>query len=205
MLSEAVERITSLSIDQYVDQHFYQPLGLGKTCYNPSYVHPLENIVPSEHDKYFRHQKLQGYVHDMGAAMMGGVCGHAGLFSNAEELAILMQMLLNGGSYGGKQYLKPETVARFTRRYPGSSRRAIGFDSKELNEKKYLNMAEEASDATFGHMGFTGACAWADPEHNLVYIFLSNRTFPSMDNRKFIRNNYRPRVQAAIYNSIAGG
>lgn len=202
LMAEVVQRLSGMSIDEYADLHFYGPLGLRNTCYNPSYCHAPEDIIPSEKDEYFRNQILRGYVHDMGAAMMGGVSGHAGLFSNAGELAVIMQMLLNGGEYGGKRILNAETVYTFTRPFVRSSRRAIGFDGKQRDPNKSLNMAAEASDFTFGHMGFTGACAWADPKDNIVYIFLSNRTFPSMENKKFIYNNYRSRVQQVIYQSM---
>ena len=134
--------------------------------------------------------------------MLGGVCGHAGLFSNAEDLAVLMQMLLNGGHYAGKQFLRPETIQKFTRRYYKSSRRGLGFDMKELDEKKVLNIAEEASDQAFGHLGFTGISVFADPKHDLIFIFLSNRTYPTMKNSIFSKNNYRPRVQSVFYNAI---
>jgi CubicO group peptidase (beta-lactamase class C family) len=201
-MAEVVKRISGMTIDEYADLHFYGPLGLRNTCFNPSYCHAPEEIVPSENDEYYRNQILKGYVHDMGAAMLGGVSGHAGLFTNARELAVVMQMLLNGGDYGGKRILSSETVYVFTKGFVRSSRRAIGFDGKEKDPTKSLNMASEASDLTFGHMGFTGACAWVDPKDDLVYIFLSNRTFPSMDNKKFIYNNYRPRVQQVIYQSM---
>jgi len=138
----------------------------------------------------------------MGAAMLGGVSGHAGLFSNAGELAIIFQMMLNGGSYGGVQYLEPETIKLFTTRYPESTRRGIGWDMKELNPNKSENMSKLASESTFGHLGFTGVAAFADPEEDLIFIFVSNRTYPSMNNWKFSKNNYRPRVQTQIYKSI---
>jgi len=202
LMAEVVHRLSGMSIDEYADLHFYGPLELRNTCYNPSFCHAPGDIVPSEDDDYFRNQILLGHVHDMGAAMLGGVSGHAGLFSTSRDLAVIMQMLLNHGEYGGKRLLSPETVYTFTKPFVRSSRRAIGFDGKEKDPNKTLNMAAEASELTFGHMGFTGACAWADPKEDLVYIFLSNRTFPSMDNKKFIYNNYRPRVQQIIYQSL---
>jgi CubicO group peptidase (beta-lactamase class C family) len=202
LMAEVVQRLSGMSIDEFADLHFYGPLGLSNTCFNPSFCHAPDEIVPSENDEYFRNQILKGHVHDMGAAMLGGVSGHAGLFSNARELAVIMQMLLNDGEYGGIRILKAETVHTFTKPFVRSTRRAIGFDGKEKDPNRTLNMAAEASEFTFGHMGFTGACAWADPKNDIVYIFLSNRTFPSMDNKKFIYNNYRPRVQQVIYQSM---
>ncbi|MBK9581505.1 MAG: serine hydrolase [Saprospiraceae bacterium] len=147
---------------------------------------------------------LRGYVHDMGAAMLGGVGGHAGLFSNAKEMAILMQMLLNKGAYGGTQYIKPETVKIFTTRHIKSSRRGLGFDMKELDPKKTKSTSELAPASTFGHTGFTGTAVWADPENNIVYIFCTNRTYPSRNNQTFNNRDYRAKVQALIYEAMKG-
>jgi len=138
----------------------------------------------------------------MGAAMLGGVSGHAGLFSNSMDLAILMQMLLNNGYYGGRQYLQPRTIDYFTKRHWRSSRRGIGFDMKELNPDKSQNMSEYASRSTFGHLGFTGTAVFGDPDHNIVYVFLSNRTYPTMSNNKLGKSNYRPKIQSIIYNAM---
>ncbi len=190
-------------INIYADKNFYSPLGLHKTGYLPLQKHDKSCIAPSELDTYFRRQKIQGHVHDMGAAMLGGVSGHAGLFSNAKELATIYQMLLNGGTYGGQQFIDPETIKLFTTRYHESSRRGLGFDMKELKSTKSPNMSELASKSTFGHTGFTGIAAFADPEENLVYIFVSNRTYPDMNNYKFVKGEYRPRVQSQIYKSLS--
>ena len=202
LVHDAIKNLTEKGVDQYADEKFYKPLGLSKTGFNPRLKQSNEKIVPSEEDIYFRKQRLQGYVHDMGAAMLGGVSGHAGLFSTSKELAIMMQMLLNDGYYGGKKYLEKETIQKYTTRYSESTRRGIGFDMKELNPDRSPNMSELASDSTFGHTGFTGAAVFADPEHNIVYVFLSNRTYPRMENTKFIRNEYRPRVQSVIYKAM---
>lgn len=202
MFKKIIENESGMTLDEYVEQTFYNRLGLSNTMFNPLDKIPAQRIVPSEKDDYFRCQVVHGHVHDMGAAMLGGVCGHAGLFSSAGDLAVLMQMLINGGSYGGIQFLKPETIQKFTRRYYKSSRRGLGFDMKELDEKKKLNIAEEASAMTFGHLGFTGISVFADPKYDLIYIFLSNRTYPSMKNSIFSKNNYRPRVQSVFYNAL---
>ena len=172
--------------------------------YNPLEKFSKSRIPPSEDDKYWRNKRVQGYVHDMGAAMLDGVSGHAGLFSNANDLAILMQMLLNEGYYGGERYLTPETIRLFTNRHQSDTRRGIGFDMKELDSSRSMNMSEKASPATFGHLGFTGTCVWVDPAHNLVYIFLANRTFPSYRRRKNIwgNENFRPRIQSVIYEAL---
>ncbi len=202
LFKDIIENESGFSLDRYCDLKFYRPLGLGNTCFNPLKRFSKEAIVPSEKDDYFRDQTIQGHVHDMGAAMLGGVGGHAGLFSNSEDLAILMQMLLNGGYYGGTQYLDPQTVSQFTSRYKGSTRRGLGFDMKELDSKKTENMCDEASDRTFGHLGFTGTAVWADPEYDLIFIFLSNRTYPSMNNRVFSKNNYRPKAMSIVYKAM---
>ncbi|MEO1714329.1 MAG: serine hydrolase, partial [Bacteroidota bacterium] len=159
-------------------------------------------IPPTERDRYFRYQTVQGHVHDMGAAMLGGVSGHAGLFSNAQDLAALMQMLLNKGYYGGERFLEEETVEQFTKRCPDCLRRGIGFDMKQLDPDIVLNMSSLASDRTFGHLGFTGTCVWVDPDEELIYIFLSNRTYPSMKNNKLGKLNTRPLIHRAIYEAI---
>jgi CubicO group peptidase (beta-lactamase class C family) len=204
LLMKVVENVTNQSFDEYVQTNFYGPLGLKKTMFNPYKSVEMEEIVPSEQDYYFRRGIVHGYVHDMGAAMLGGVCGHAGLFSNASELATIMQMLANEGSYGGLQVFKPETVQLFTSRFYRSSRRCIGFDCKETNENRTLNTAELASSFTFGHSGFTGTCTWVDPSLNLVYVFLSNRTYPKMSNNRLHRENYRTKIQNMVYESIIG-
>lgn len=204
MLQHAIERTSNLQQEDYVAANYYHPLGLRTTGYNPWQRFSRNRTPPTEKDNYFRDGVVQGYVHDMGAAMLDGVSGHAGLFSNAQDLAVLMQMLLNGGSYGGKKYLKPNTVKTFTSRFYRSTRRAIGFDMKELDSSKKENMSDKASDMTFGHLGFTGTCVFADPEHDVIFIFLSNRTYPSMNNNKFGKKNFRPRIQTVIYDSLIG-
>lgn len=202
LFQKIIEKLSEKRLDQFAHDNFYGPMNLKNTMFNPSDKVDGKCIVPSEDDDYYRGRVLKGHVHDMGAAMMGGVAGHAGLFSNAQDLAILMQMLLNGGSYGGHNYLKPQTIERFTKRYYKSSRRGLGFDMKELDPDKTLNMAEEASSSTFGHLGFTGIAVFADPEEDLIYIMLSNRTYPTMKNYIFASENYRPRIQSVFYKAI---
>ncbi len=202
LCARAVNNLSGAPVDVFADREFYRPLGLATTTYNPWKKGLTLRCAPTEEDSYFRHQQLQGYVHDMGAAMLGGVSGHAGLFSNANDLAKIFQMLLNGGSYGWRQYLKPETVRLFTTRYAASTRRGIGFDMKELDAKETANMSPLAGEHTFGHLGFTGICAWADPEKNLIFIFLSNRTYPTMENNKLANGDFRPRLQSVVYRAI---
>jgi beta-glucosidase-like glycosyl hydrolase/CubicO group peptidase (beta-lactamase class C family) len=202
LTARAIERTSGLAVNQFAEQNFYRPLGLATMTYNPWEKGLALRCAPTEEDAYFRHQRLQGYVHDMGAAMLGGVSGHAGLFSNANDLAKLFQMLLNGGTYGGQQFLKPETVRLFTTRFNGSTRRGIGFDMKELDETASQNMSPLAGSNTFGHLGFTGTCVWADPDKNLIFIFLSNRTYPTMENPKLGDGNYRPKLQGIVYRAL---
>ncbi len=202
MLKRVVEVQSGKPLEKYVQEEFYQPMGMQTLTYLPLDKFPKSRIVPSERDAYFRHQILTGHVHDMGAAMMGGICGHAGLFGNANDLAILMQMFINDGEYGGKQFLKPETIEQFTTRYSKESRRGIGFDMKELNTSKDPNIAVKSSKGTFGHTGFTGIGAWADPEHDLIFIFISNRTYPTMRNWKLNKEDVRLNIHNAIYDAI---
>ncbi|MBL7779647.1 MAG: serine hydrolase, partial [Saprospiraceae bacterium] len=200
--ARAIRNTSGQPVDVYADEHFYRPLGLATTTYRPWKKGLTLRCAPTEDDHYFRNEVLQGYVHDMGAAMLGGVSGHAGLFSSATDLAKIFQMLLNGGSYGGIDYLKPETVRLFTTRFAASTRRGIGFDMKELNPKETANMSALAGPNTFGHLGFTGNAVWADPDQNLIFIFLSNRTYPTMDNNKLGDGDFRPRLQSVVYRSI---
>ncbi|MFT7589073.1 MAG: beta-N-acetylhexosaminidase [Limisphaerales bacterium] len=197
-----VERITQMPIEDYVQVNFYNPMGLSTMGYLPLEKMTADQIVPTESDSYFRHQLLQGHVHDMGAAMEGGVEGHAGLFSNAQDLAALVQMLLNGGTYGGFRFFKPETINLFTAKATSNSRRGLGFDKPELDAKKIGPTSTLASPSTFGHSGFTGTCVWADPEYDLVYVFLSNRIHPDMENRKLIKDNIRTKIQDFVYEAI---
>jgi beta-N-acetylhexosaminidase len=202
ILADLVQRVSGKPINQYVDEHFYKPMGLINTTYLPKEKFSKSIIVPTEEDKYFRKQRIQGDVHDMGAAMLGGVSGHAGLFSTATDLVTIMQMLLNDGYYGGRQYLQSTTVRTFTNRHNSCTRRGIGFDLKELNASKSQNMCPEASDNTFGHLGFTGTSTWADPDNNLIFVFLSNRTYPNMKNFKLNKIDIRPRMQSVAYKAM---
>ena len=202
LMARTVERLTSTRLDEYVYSQFYAPMGLSYTMYTPWKYGYVEQCAPTEQDNYFRYQTLQGYVHDMGAAMLGGVSGHAGLFGTTNDLAKIFQMLLNGGHYGGTTYFSPETVRLFTTRHTGSSRRGLGFDMKETDPKATVNMSDMAGINTFGHTGFTGNAVWADPDQQLIFVFLSNRTFPTMDNNKLIDQNFRPRIQSVVYKAI---
>ena len=209
LLAQMVEHQSGMGFDKYVDSTFYAPLGLQSATFNPWKKFPIEQMPPTEEDHYYRQQRVQGYVHDMGSAMLGGVSGHAGLFSNANDLAVIMQMLLQQGYYGGNRYLEPQTVQNFITRHPRSIRRGVGFDMYPMGASYPTNMSAQASESTFGHTGFTGTCTWVDPEHNLVYVFLSNRTFPSQHNNRLEKFDTRQRIQGVVYKSIrpkgAGG
>lgn len=202
MIKEMLEKITGQTLNEYVDINIYKPLGLKHTTYRPLDRFPKNVIVPSENDTYWRKQIVQGYVHDMYADMLGGVSGHAGLFSNSRDMARLGQMMINGGIYGNKRFFNYPTVYTFTTRFYISTRRGIGWDMKELDKNKECNMSDLASPSTYGHYGFTGTGIWIDPENELIYIFLSNRTFPTMENNKLSTLNYRPKIQSVIYESF---
>jgi beta-glucosidase-like glycosyl hydrolase/CubicO group peptidase (beta-lactamase class C family) len=202
LMTELIYKITGKTLDVFVSENFYKPLGMNSTLFNPLTRFSENKIAPTEEDTYFRMQRLCGSVHDMGAAMLGGVSGHAGLFSNTADLAILFQMLLNGGVYEGVRFFKPETIALFTSRQGGSTRRGYGWDMKETDTKKTLNMSASAPVSTYGHTGFTGNAVYADPDNQLIYIFLSNRTYPNADNDKLLKGDYRPRIQTAIYEAM---
>jgi beta-glucosidase-like glycosyl hydrolase/CubicO group peptidase (beta-lactamase class C family) len=201
LLRLVVEKLSGKSFPGYLDENFYKPLGLQRTSFNPLNKFPITHIIPTENDIEFRHQLVHGYVHDPGAAMLGGISGHAGLFSNAADLAVIMQMLLQGGSYGGKQYLRPATVKEFTSsQFPGSgNRRGLGFDKPLQKYREDSPACRSASQLSFGHSGFTGTFAWADPANGLVYIFLSNRVYPSAGNQKLKDLNIRTNIQQAVY------
>lgn len=205
LFTRLIKKITNKSLDTYVNETFYRPMGLTTTMFNPMKNGiSREMIIPTENDQYFRYQVVQGDVHDMGAALIDGISGHAGLFSNARDLAAIFQMLVNGGEYGGKRYLKKSTVRYFTARFSNDSRRGLGFDRKEESgvPKRSINVAYQASTLTFGHQGFTGIGAWGDPKHNLVYLFLSNRTLPSGENMELIKRDIRSRMQEVVYDAI---
>ncbi len=204
-LGKIVEAISGTTLDEYVKKEFYNPLGLTTAGFKPAEHFSLSRIAPTEQEKFFRLQLLRGDVHDPGAAMFGGVAGHAGLFSNAYDLAIIMQMLLNGGTFNGRRYIQKETVDLFTSYHSAISRRGYGFDKPEKDNhiRPDPYPCYSASSKTFGHTGFTGTCVWADPDADIVFIFLSNRVNPDGgDNLKLLRMNVRTNIQEAIYKSI---
>ena len=203
MMQQILETITSTPLNSYVQQNFYDPLGMQTAGFLPLNRFPRTRIIPTENDQVFRHTLLIGYVHDPTAALLGGVSGNAGLFASANDLAILYQMLLNKGSYGGAQYFKPSTVELFTAKQSAVSRRGLGFDRWDpITDRHYPSKL--ASDQTFGHTGYTGTCIWVDPKYNLVYVFLSNRVNPKVSD-KLSSLSIRGRIQDAIYQAIDKG
>lgn len=203
-LGRIVEQLSGMQLNDYVQKNFYSRLGMVTTGFRPLTRFAAAKIVPTEEEKQFRRQLLQGDVHDEGASLFGGVAGHAGLFSNAYDLALLYQMLLNGGELNGRRYLKKETIDYFTAYHSQTSRRGLGFDKPEKDNatRKEPYPSLSASPQTFGHTGFTGTCVWVDPKYDLVYIFLSNRVYPTRDNPKFSQLNVRPKVQEVIYRAL---
>lgn len=200
VMKDMVERLSGKPLNEYVAKEFYEPLGMQTAGFLPRNRFAKEQIVPTENDTYFRKTLLEGYVHDQGAAMVGGISGHAGLFANANDVAILYQMFLNKGTYGGEQYFKPETVNMFTAKQSPVSRRGLGFDRWDPDTtKKYPSAL--ASNMTYGHTGYTGTCVWVDPARGLVYVFLSNRVHPLVSDQ-LSKLSVRGRIQDVINKAI---
>ncbi len=202
IMKKFIEQHHKKSLDVLTQQYVYRPLGAMHTGYLPLNRFDKKQIIPTEDDTSFRQQVIHGYVHDQGAAMMGGVGGHAGLFGNANDIAKIMQMYLNEGYYGGKRYIAAETLNAFNTCYycPRDVRRGVGFDKPQLG--KAGPTCGCVSKQSFGHSGFTGTFTWADPAEEIVYVFLSNRTFPDAANRKLISNDIRSEIQRVIYEAI---
>ena len=203
MFKEALEGTYQKPLDKLADQQFYKSLGADRMTYLPLKKFEKSVIIPTEKDDYYRNQLIHGNVHDMGAAMLGGVGGHAGLFSNANDVAKIMQMYLQKGFYGGRRYLNTETIDKFNTRYYADKkvRRGLGFDKPQLNPKVKATCGC-VSDESFGHSGFTGTYTWADPKSGIVYVFLSNRVYPNMSNNGLVRTNMRTKIQQIIQDAI---
>ena len=204
-MGDVVKAISGLRLDKYVDKYFYQPMGLHSIGFSPRNRFDTNLVAPTEADNYFRYQHLHADVHDEGSAMFGGVAGHAGLFSSAENIAALLQMFLDGGSFNGRQYLKPETLNLFTAYNSSISRRGIGFDKPEKDNytttEAHPYPSRYASPLTFGHTGYTGTCIWVDPKYDLVYVFLSNRVNPTRSNNLY-KYNIRGAIEDAVYKAM---
>lgn len=201
-LGKVIEAITGMTLDRYVQKTFYDKMGLATTGFKPRNRFPVEQLVPTENEPdHFRRQQLRGDVHDEGASMFGGVSGHAGLFSDAYDLGMLYQMLLNGGEFNGERYLDPATIKYFTEYHSEISRRGFGFDKPEKDNQtsKEPYPAADASLSTFGHTGFTGTCVWVDPRSKIVFVFLSNRVYPTRNNSNLSDLSIRPKILEAVY------
>jgi beta-N-acetylhexosaminidase len=204
LLAKALERITGQNLEKYLKEHFYAPLGMDHTFFNPHNKCALHLYMPpTAQDKHFRKTKIQGFVHDETAAILGGAAGHAGLFSTVYDLAKVLLMLKNGGEYGGQCFLSPETIEYFTNTTLAESRRGLGWDKPNLKQPALSPTAPQASAKTYGHQGFTGTCVWVDPFYDLIYIFLSNRTYPDSENNQLAKQNIRSRVMELIYQSLS--
>ena len=200
VLKRVAEKLLNQPLDEFMAQNFYEPLGLRTMGYKPLLNHPIGIIAPTEDDTYFRHNLIWGTVHDPGAAMLGGVAGHAGLFSNANDLAILLQMNLQNGNYGGHDYFNTNVVTEFSKKQFKGSRRGLGWDKPEPESGGPTSAMAPMS--TFGHSGFTGTGAWVDPDNKLIYIFLSNRVYPDAGNNKLVKYNIRTRIHDVVYKAI---
>ncbi len=201
LLSDLVYKVSGQTLDAYLNNHFYTPMGLQSILFNPNQKILSHYIPPTEKDTLFRKQLIQAYVHDQGAAMLGGVSGHAGLFASADDLYAVLKMLLNEGMYQGKKYLNSSTIKHFTSYYSRSSRRGLGFDKPPHNKGKGM-CSNYASPLSYGHSGFTGTYCWVDPKYDVIYIFLSNRIYPDADNQKITKLNIRTKIQDLIYESL---
>lgn len=199
LLQKVVEKITNRGLDTYVRKNFYIPLGLQRTTYNPTERFDKKHIVPTEDDKKWRKMLVDGYVHDQSAALLGGVAGNAGLFSNAHDLAVMGQMLLNKGTYGGKRFFKSSTVEKFTQKAE-NTHRGLGFNKPVPDKMKFI--AASADHNSYGHTGFAGTCVWIDPKNEIVFVFLSNRIHPKINNWKLNTYRVRSRIHQVIYDCL---
>jgi CubicO group peptidase (beta-lactamase class C family) len=203
LLGKIVEKISGVTLDKYADSVFFKPLGMTSTIFSAEGGNPISSIwkkiAPTEYDSIYRKRLIQGEVHDENAFALGGVSGHAGLFSTSSDLSIFLQMIMNGGSYGGKQYLKPETIKHFATRQGKHSTRALGWDTKTMNG--YSSAGSLFGEKSFGHTGFTGTSVWVEPEKNIFVILLTNRVYPTRNNSKIMQ--IRPKVHDVVMKAVS--
>ena len=205
ILMNLEQRATGRAHDKFVAEEIFSPIGAYRAGYRAADWDSTANIASTEHDTFMRRQTLKGYVHDELAAMSGGVQGNAGLFANADDVAKLCQMLLNGGTYGGKQILSKKTVDLFTTAKSPTCRRGLGFDKPDKENPDYSPTCDEANAEVFGHLGFTGTVFWVDPSEDLILVFLTNRVNPTRDNAAFNRLNIRPGLFSYLYKALEDG
>lgn len=200
ILHQVVEQISGQPLDQYLSETFYQPMGLRRLTFNPlDHGFQRFEIAPTEHDYYFREELVWGEVHDRNAAVFGGIAGHAGLFATSHDLVVILQTLLQGGTYGDHQFLQASTIQYFNQCFFPNNRRALGWDKKD---DKVGNVSAFTTSESFGHTGFTGTMIWADPQYNLIFVFLSNRIHPNSNNYKLIQKNIRTKIQDVVYEAL---
>lgn len=202
LLKEAIENISKTDLNSYIRTNYFDKLGATTTTYQPLNYMPIDIIAPTEKDPFFRKQHLRGYVHDEGAALFGGISGNAGLFSNANDLAKLYQMWLNGGSYGDEQYISKESVELFTTTKSSISRRGLGFDKPDPRNSRTSPTSPGTPIEVYGHTGYTGTCFWVDPKNEMIYIFLSNRVNPSRSPNRLSTLEIRERIQEELYKAL---
>jgi beta-N-acetylhexosaminidase len=196
LIGKIIEKVTGKSLDEFCEENIFKPLGMNSTMFNPP-DSLIYRIAPTEYDNYWRHRQIRGTVHDETSQLLGGVAGHAGLFSTAGDLAKLLQMLLQKGIYQGKRYIKESTVKLFVKKQSDLSSRALGWDTKSSG---YSSAGNLFSDISYGHTGFTGTSVWTDPTRNLIVVFLTNRVYPTRNNLKIIK--VRPKVHDAIIQAL---
>ena len=201
-LKEIVEKITGCSMDQYLEKEFYKPMNLNSICYLPLRTYSKDNIAPTLSNEGLRTGAIQGWVNDPAAAFLGGVSGNAGLFSTATDLANLYQMLLNKGEFNGKRYLSTATCELFTQTLSASGHRGLGFDKPRPDKPNSNPCGASAPIEVYGHTGYTGTCVWVDPVNQMVYVFLSNRTYPNDGSNKLSTLSIRPRIDEVIYQAM---
>lgn len=202
VLKEIAETISGMPMDEFLNREFYAPMKLYRMCYLPLRTHKKEEIVPTVMNDYLRGDTLQGFVHDESAAFLGGVSGNAGLFASARNVARVYQMLLNGGEIDGQRFLSKSTCKLFTTTTSKSGRRGLGYDKPVPSKPEASSCCTSAPYAVYGHTGFTGTCCWVDPVNGLIYVFLSNRTFPDVWNNKLSQMDIRTNIQEVIYQSM---
>lgn len=206
LVPELVEQLSGMAFDTYIYTHFYEPLQMSTVTFRAGNYYPLDRVVPTEIDSFFRFEPIHGQVHDEGAILMKGISGNAGLFGSASDIAKLWHMWLQDGTSGGRQYLHPATVDLFTSyQYSNKdNRRGLGFDKPLLvYDEQKSSVAKDASPYSYGHSGYTGTLVWADRENQLLFIFLSNRVYPTRDQRALYQLNVRPTIHQLLYDYLS--